>query len=119
MQELSGERETARRTQNERAVMDSEDMICLRWEGNASLRYNGKIQDVAIKHILPEYRNVPVGKMIRVKWGRRSKVWKVVVVGQDTDPKPRKCAAKPRCVTQSINPRGDFAALVSVHEEGK
>ena len=40
-------------------------------------------------------------------------MWKAVVVGQDTEPKPRKRVA------QAKKARGDVAALVGVHEEGK
>ena len=76
-----------------RAVTDSEDMICLRWEGNGSVRYDGKTQDVVLRFIVPEDRNATAGKIVRVKWGHQSRVWKAVVVGLEVDLEPCKRAA--------------------------
>lgn len=74
-------------------------MVRLRWEGNGSTRYDGKTQDVAVKFIIPEDRSktAVAGNTVRVKWGRQSRVWRAVVVGQegDGDAGPRKRAATP------------------------
>ena len=83
--------------------MDSEDMIRLWWEGNRSVRYDGKTQDVALKFIVPEDRNATVGKTVRVRWGRQSRVWKAVVVGLEADLASRKRAAMPERVTEAEN----------------
>ena len=55
--------------------------IRLRWEGNSSPRYDGVTQDVALKYVFREdLVNIEVGSIVRVKWGRRSRVWKGIVV---------------------------------------
>ena len=43
--------------------MDSEEMIRLRWEGNGSVRYDGKTQDVTLKFIVPEDRTATAGRL--------------------------------------------------------
>ena len=84
--------------------MDSEDMIRLRWEGNGSVRYDGKTQDVASRFIVPEDRNATAGKTVRVKWVRQSRVWKAVVVCLEAD--PRKRAATPERVPEAKKAKG-------------
>ncbi len=46
-------------------------MIRVRWKGNSSKRYNGRVQDIAAKHVLPEDTTPQVGATIRNKWGQR------------------------------------------------
>ena len=75
------------------------------------MRYNGKTQDVALRYIVPEDRNVTVGKTVRL--------WKAVVVGQEADPKPCKHAAMHERVVQAKKPKGEAALFVDVHKEGK
>ena len=99
--------------------MDSEDMIRLRWEGNGSVRYDEKTQDVASRFIVPEDRNATAGKTVRVKWVRQSRVWKAVVVCLEADPEPRKRAATPEHVPEAKKAKGEVASLVDVHKEGK
>ena len=128
------ERQTARdgqenkkqERQPETAVMDSKDgqhMIRLRWEGNKSVRYDGKTQDVEARFIVPEDRNATVGDTVCVKWGRQSRMWKamVVPVGQGANSKPRKHSATPEPVVQTKKQkrRGETPALMGVHKEGK
>ena len=92
--------------------MDSEEMIRLRWEGNGSVRYDGKTQDVALKFIVPEDRTATAGKIVRVKWGRQSRVWKAVVVGLEADPEPRKRAATTERVPEAKKSKGEVASFV-------
>ena len=55
--------------------------IRVRWEGSGSVRYDGKTQDVARRYVVVEdLEGVAVGNLVRVKWGRRSRVWRGVVV---------------------------------------
>ncbi len=54
-------------------------MIRVRWEGNGSKCYNGRVQEIAAKHVLPKDVTGQVGATIRIKWGRR--IWYAVVVG--------------------------------------
>ena len=57
------------------------------------MQYDGKTQDVALRFIVPEDRNATAGKIVRVKWGRQSRVWKAVAVGLEAELEPRKRAA--------------------------
>ena len=82
-------------------AVDSEDMIRLRWEGNGSVRYDRKTQDAALRFIVPKDRNTTVGKIVCVKWGQQSRVWKAVVVGLESDLEPRKRAAMPERVPEA------------------
>ena len=51
--------------------------IRVRWEGNNSLMYDGKTQDIALKYVVEEDRaNIAVGKLVKVKWGRSSQFGK-------------------------------------------
>ncbi len=52
----------------------------MKWEGNDSSMYDGKTQDIARKYVLQDVDSVAVGGMIEVKWGRRSRLWRGVVV---------------------------------------
>ena len=83
--------------------MDSEDMICLWWEGNGSVQYNGKTQDVTLRFIVPEDRNATAGKIVRAKWGCQSRVWKAVVVGLEANLEPCKRAATSERVSEAKN----------------
>ena len=90
-----------RERQMARAVMNSEDMIRLRWERNRSVRYDGKTQDVTLKFIVPKDKNATAGKTVHVRWGRQSRVWKAVVVGLEADLESRKRAATPELVPEA------------------
>ena len=52
--------------------------IRVRWEDNGSLKYDGVTQDISRKFVVQE--NVAVGDSVTIKWGRRARVWKAVVV---------------------------------------
>ena len=52
--------------------------IRVRWEDNGSLKYNGITQDISRKFVVEEI--VAVGDSVTIKWGRRARVWKAVVV---------------------------------------
>ena len=52
--------------------------ICVRWEENGSAKYDGVTQDISRKFITE--KNIAVGDKVTIKWGRRARVWKVMVV---------------------------------------
>ncbi len=54
--------------------------IRVKWQGNHSSMYDGKTQDIASKYLLQDVDSVAVGYDVEVKWGRRSRLWRGVVV---------------------------------------
>ena len=52
--------------------------IRVRWEENGSAKYDGVTQDISRK--LKTEKNIAVGDKVTIKWGRRARVWKAVVV---------------------------------------
>ncbi len=57
----------------------SDQEIRLRWEENGSPKYDGITQDITRKY-LTNPDSVAVGDRVMVRWGKRGKVWKAVVV---------------------------------------
>ena len=51
--------------------------IHVMWE-NGSAKYDGVTQDISCKFVTEE--NIAVGDKVTIKWGRRARVWKAVVV---------------------------------------
>ena len=96
--------------------MDSKDMIRLQWEGNGSMRYDGKTQDVVLRFIAPEDRNATAEKIVCVKWGRQSGVWKAVVVGLEVDLEPCKHAAMSERVPEAKKKERLYPSLMSTRK---
>ena len=69
--------------------------IRLRWEGNQSAKYDGVVQDIDEKYLLPADRqSVSVGKVVRVRWGRSKRLWRAIVVDllEDEDEEEQEAA---------------------------
>ena len=68
----------------------------IQWDGGdpcevGSLMYDGKIQDIAL--VKEDHTNIAVGKVVK-KWGRFSRIWKVVVVDTFDQSEPSLPTAK-------------------------
>ena len=50
--------------------------IRMRWEDNGSSKYDGITQAISRKFVIDEN----VADIVTIKWGRRARVWKAVVV---------------------------------------
>ncbi len=56
-------------------------MIRLKWSGNGSSHYDGKVQDVERRFVVAEdHEELGVGSTVRVWWGRQERQWAAVVV---------------------------------------
>ncbi len=61
------------------ATAEAPKMVWVRWEGNGSTRYDGRVQDIAHRFVVKEdVVGMAVGSTISVQWGRRR--WAAVVV---------------------------------------
>ena len=59
-----------------------QQMVRVRWEGNNSRKYNGRVQDITVKFVEEEedVNRLTVGAVVRVQWGRQMRRWRAVVV---------------------------------------
>ena len=58
-----------------------EQMVRVRWEGNNSRKYDGRVQDIAVKFVEEEDMNgLTVGAVVTVRRERQMRRWRVVVV---------------------------------------
>ena len=73
-------------------------VIMIRWCGNNSVRYDGKINQIPVKNIFPEdvAAGLEVGILVRVKWGART--WQGVLVGLPRDPSKVQCGDTCTCI---------------------
>ncbi len=56
-------------------------MVQVRWHGNNSTRYDGRIQDLAVRFVVEEDRiGMAVGYIVRVNCGKQARTWTAVVV---------------------------------------
>ena len=106
-----------------------EQMVRVRWEGNNSRKYDGRVQDIAVKFVEEEDMNgLTVGAVVRVRWGRQMRRWRAVVVDllrgepspdmTDTAGKPAKKRASEKPPTPAKPPAKKRPKVADIDVDG-
>ncbi len=63
-----------------------EPMVRVRWDGNSSTCYDGRVQDIPRQCVVDEDLNeMAAGSTARFKWGKNARTWRAVVILVDAD----------------------------------
>ncbi len=58
-----------------------EPTVRVRWEGTSSTRYDGLEQDIPRRYVVDEdVDEIAAGSTIRIKWGKKARIWRAVVM---------------------------------------
>ena len=106
-----------------------EQMVRVRWEGNNSRKYDGRVQDIAVKFVEEEDMNrLTAGAVVRVRWGRQMRRWRAVVVDllrgessqdmADTAGKPAKKRASEKPPTAAKPPARKRPTVADIGVDG-
>ena len=106
-----------------------EQMVRVRWEGNNSRKYDGRVQDIAVKFVEKEDMDgLAVGALVRVRWGRQMRTWRAVVVDllhgephpatADTAKKAVKKRASEKCPTATKPPAKKRTKVADIGVDG-